>query len=77
MRGLFNLAISILLNARDCPLVGNHAAIGICLGRLIVSSAVVKNSTSDSFRVELSRKNMMENIQSAIDVCWSNIDGWS
>ncbi len=71
----FNLAISILLDARDCPLVGNHAAIAICLGRLIVLSNVVKNSTSGAFRrVEVSRKTMIENIQSAIDVCWDGID---
>ncbi len=69
-----NLALSVLWHARDCPLVGNHAAIGICFGRLIVSSTVAKNSTPNSFQVEFSRRAMIENIQSAIDACWDSID---
>lgn len=70
----FNLAISILWHLRNCPLVGDHASIGICLGRLIVSSTIPKHSMPNSFQVEISRKAMVENIQSAIDVCWDSID---
>jgi len=69
-----NHAISILMTARDCPLVGNHIAIGVSLGRLIVSSTVMKASKTDCARVELSRETLSTNIQSAIDVCWDSID---
>lgn len=69
-----NLAISILLVARDCPLVGNHIAIGASLGRLIVSSTVMEESKTDCTRVELSRETLLTNIKSAIDVCWDSID---
>jgi hypothetical protein len=69
-----NHAISILLVARDCPLVGNHIAIGASLGRLIVSSTVMKESKTDCTQVELSRETLLTNIKSAIDVCWDSID---
>ena len=68
-----NIAFSILLKARDCPLVGNHPAIGVALGRLIVSSTVLKEMKTDCSQVELSRKTLSTNIQSAIDVCWDTI----
>lgn len=73
-----NNAISILLVARDCPLVGNHTAIGASLGRLIVSSTVMstvmKESKTDCTRVELSRETLLTKIKSAIDVCLDSID---
>jgi len=68
-----NIAFSTLLKARDCPLVGNHPAIGVALGRLIVSSTVLKEMKTDCSQVELSRKTLSTNIQSAIDVCWDTI----
>lgn len=71
---LSNHAISILLTARDCPFVGNHTAIGVSLGRLIVSSTVLKESKFDCVQVQLSREALKKNIQSAIDVCWDSID---
>lgn len=70
----FNLAISILWHARDCPLVGDHSSFGICLGRLIVSSTIPKHSMPSSIQVEISRAAMVENIQSAIHVCSDSID---
>jgi len=69
-----NHAISILLAARDCPLVGNHTAIGVSLGRLIVSTTVMKELKPGCARVELSRQTFSTNIKSAIDVCWDSID---
>jgi hypothetical protein len=69
-----NHAISILLMARDCPLVGNHSAIGISLGRMIVSSTVMKESKTNRTQFELSRETLSANIQLAIAVCWDSID---
>mmetsp|Transcript_27529 Transcript_27529/g.60815 ORF Transcript_27529/g.60815 Transcript_27529/m.60815 type:complete len:327 (-) Transcript_27529:188-1168(-) len=70
-----NHAISILLAARDCPLVGNHTDIAISLVRLIVSSTVMEQSKNDCPRVELSRELFSAKINLAIDVCKDNIDG--
>jgi len=69
-----NHAISILLTARDCPLVGNHTAIALSLGRMIVSSTVMEQSKADCTQLHLSKENMSAKIKSAIDVCWDNID---
>ena len=69
-----NHAISILLAARDCPLIGNHTAIALSLGRMIVSSTVMEQSKANCTQVHLSKEIMSAKIQSAIDVCWDNID---
>jgi hypothetical protein len=69
-----NHAISILLTARDCPLIGNHTAIALSLGRMIVSSTVMEQSKASCTQVHLSKEIMSAKIQSAIDVCWDNID---
>lgn len=69
-----NHAISILLKARDCPLVGSHTAIMVSLVRLIVSATAMEKEDSDCLRVELSREVFSSKIQSAIDACWDNID---
>lgn len=71
---IYDHAISVLLAARDCPLVGNHTAIAVSLGRIIVSSTVMEHAKADYIRVELSREILSAKIQSAIDVCWDNID---
>mmetsp|Transcript_7476 Transcript_7476/g.16094 ORF Transcript_7476/g.16094 Transcript_7476/m.16094 type:complete len:743 (-) Transcript_7476:156-2384(-) len=69
-----NHAISILLKARDCPLVGSHTAIMISLVRLIVSATAMEKEESDCLGVELSRQVFSSKIQSAIDACWDNVD---
>jgi len=69
-----DLAISILMKAQHCPLVGNHASIGISLGRLIVSSAAMKETKHDCIQAQLSRDNLTRNIRLAIEVSWDFID---
>jgi len=67
-------AISVLLTARDCPLVGNHTAIALSLGRMIVSSTLMEQSKAGCTQVHLPQKVMSARIRLAIDVCWDNID---
>mmetsp|Transcript_40362 Transcript_40362/g.43790 ORF Transcript_40362/g.43790 Transcript_40362/m.43790 type:complete len:680 (+) Transcript_40362:204-2243(+) len=67
-------AISVLLTARDCPLVGNHTAIALSLGRMIVSSTIMEQSKVGCIQVHLPQEIMSARIRSAIDVCWDNID---
>eukprot|EP00751_Fragilariopsis_kerguelensis_P039898 CAMPEP_0171004792 /NCGR_PEP_ID=MMETSP0736-20130129/17950_1 /TAXON_ID=186038 /ORGANISM="Fragilariopsis kerguelensis, Strain L26-C5" /LENGTH=362 /DNA_ID=CAMNT_0011434309 /DNA_START=426 /DNA_END=1512 /DNA_ORIENTATION=- len=63
-------AISVLLTARDCPLVGNHTAIALSLGRMIVSSTIMEQSKVGCIQVHLPQEIMSARIRSAIDVCW-------
>ena len=69
-----NHAISVLLAARDCPLVGNHTAIALSLGRMIVSCAVIRQSATECNQINLRKETISAKIKSAIDVCWDNID---
>jgi hypothetical protein len=72
---LSNYAISILMKARTCPLVGNHASIVLSLGRMIVSSYAVGNTVGGGgATIDLSRKGLCDRIQVAIDACWDSMD---
>jgi hypothetical protein len=67
-------AISLLWNARECPLVGNHTALSICLGRLLVSSTALQETKVKSNSTQMPRTQMLETIQFAIAACWDGID---
>ncbi len=69
-----DLAISILMKVQHCPLVGNHAAIGISLGRLIVSSTAMKETKRDCIQTQLSRVDFSKSVRSAIDASWDFIN---
>jgi hypothetical protein len=71
---IVTFAVSVLWNARDCPLVGNHGAMTICLGRLVVSTWAISETKTGNDSAELKRKGVLERIRVAIAACWDAVD---
>jgi hypothetical protein len=74
LQEVVNYALSILLTARECPLVGSHTDIGVSLGRMIVSCTAVENTFEGVTRIEMLRAPLLAKIRSAISACWDGID---
>lgn len=67
-------AISALWNVRNCPLVGNHTAIIVCLGRLMITSLAIETTKVENDLVELTRSKVKERIRMSVAVCWEAVD---
>lgn len=67
-------AVSALWNVRNCPLVGNHAAITVCLGRLMMTSLAIETTKVENDSIEVTRSKVTERIRMSVAVCWEAVD---
>jgi len=70
---IYHLILSILVTARECPLVGNHPLVCLSLARFIQTWAALQhsNGTRD---VHVPKGELAAALRSAMDSCWDAIN---
>mmetsp|Transcript_22492 Transcript_22492/g.53106 ORF Transcript_22492/g.53106 Transcript_22492/m.53106 type:complete len:1283 (-) Transcript_22492:81-3929(-) len=66
-------ALSVLLAARKCPLVGNHHFIVLAMGRMIVSTAPMEKTPNGTSHVDVPTAIITSRINSAITASWDGV----
>jgi hypothetical protein len=66
-------ALSILLAARRCPLVGNHHFVVLAMGRMIVSTAPMEITPNGEAHVNVPTAIISSRINSAITASWDGV----